>query len=393
MSNRNLDYVDTLMKEEYEKISKTDYFSSKHLKIQSINNGIVLPVLKTNKYNTSKGAGGVVDEEMNYIELSAQLAHNMKNRVYGSYSVQEEIEYVNDEVVYMNYFYKHWGHFIIDMVSRLWFFLSDENSNYKIVFTTTLNEKEEIEGNFLEFLNLFGIENDRILIINKPTRFKKIIVPEVSIYPGKYYTKEFVEIFEKIKKNIKINSNLPKKIYMSRSHFDIAKKKERGEEEIESFFNKNGYVSIYPEQMSLSEQIQYFCKCEEMACISGTLPHNLVFSNDNQKIIIINKTYKINKHQELINQVKKARVTYIDAHISLLPVAYGKGPFILNINDNVKRFAIDNNYILNEKKITCFQKVYLKLWYMKNYLDIYNFKIYDDGMMDWKKIIREYLFK
>jgi len=396
MKRNNLKYIDDFTKKEYEEISQEDYFLNKELSVTEVENGIILPVLNTNKYNTSKGAGGVIDKELNYIESSAQLAYNMKNRVYGKYDIEnEKIEYDNETVIYGNFFYKHWGHFIIDIVSRLWYLLEDNSENKaKIVFTTMINdEKTKIDGNYKEFLNLFGISDDRILLINKPTKFKKIIIPECSIYPGKYYTKEYIKIFEKVRDSVKGNQNIPEKIYLSRSKFKKAKEKEIGEKEIEKFFNNNGYYSISPEQLTLTEQVQFFTDSREIVCISGTLPHNIMFANEGKDIIIINKTYKLNKHQEIINQAKKANVTYLDLHISLFPVAYGKGPFIMTINKNLQRFAKDRTYNLEIIITQKIKNIYKKVWYLIQYLKIYKFKIYDDGKTNWKELFKFYILK
>lgn len=394
MQRNNLKYIDDFMKKEYNEISKRDYFLNEELTVTEVEDGIILPVLNTNEYNTSKGAGGVIDKEFNYIQSSAQLAYNMKNRVYGKYNIEnEKIEYNNETVIYGNFFYKHWGHFIIDIVSRLWYLL-EYNDKLKVVFTTMLHDDStKIDGNYKEFLNLFGISDDRILLINKPTKFKKIIIPDCSIYPGKYYTKEYIKIFEKVSNSVIRNYNIPHKIYLSRSKLKKAKEKEIGEKEIEKFFNNNGYYSISPEQLTLTEQIQFFRDSREIVCISGTLPHNIMFSNEGKKIIIINKTYKLNKHQELINQAKKANVTYLDLHISLFPVAYGKGPFIMTINNNLKSFAQDRTYDLKIKITQKFKNIYKKVWYLVQYLKIYNFKIYNDGKTNWKELFKFYILK
>lgn len=396
MKKNNLKYIDDFMKKEYKEILQKNYFLNKELNIDEIEDGIILPVLNSKQYNTSKGAGGVIDKKFNYIESSAQLAYNMKNRVYGKYNINyEKVKYNNETVIYGNFFYKHWGHFIIDIVSRLWYLLENNSEDkIKVIFTTMINdETTKIDGNYKEFLNLFGISDDRIILINKPTRFKKIIIPECSIYPGKYYTKEYVKIFEKVSNSVKRNYSVPEKIYLSRSKFKKAKEKEIGEKEIEKFFNNNGYYSISPEKMPLTEQIQFFRDSKEIVCISGTLPHNIMFADKGKKIIIINKTYKLNKHQEIINQAKKANVTYLDLHISLFPVAYGKGPFIMTINKNLKKFAQDRNYDLKIKIIQIFKNIYKKIWYLIQYSKTYKFKIYNDGKTNWKKLFEFYILK
>ena len=118
-----------------------------------------------------------------------------------------------------------------------------------------------------------------------------------------------------------------------------------------------------------------------------------MFTNEEKDIIIINKTYKLNKHQEIINQAKKAKVTYLDLHISLFPVAYGKGPFVMVINKNLQRFAQDRTYDLKIKIIQKIKKIYKKVWYLVQYLKIYKFKIYDDGKTNWKELFKFYILK
>ena len=388
---RNLNFVDSFSKNRYLKEERKNYYSSKILKTIVEDNAIILPVYQNFKYNTSKGSGGVITSNGKYIQISAQLAYGMQNRVYGKYKIEKDIDYINEEVVYLNYFYKHWGHFIIDIVSRMWYLLNRENK-YKVVLTTYLNQDEKIDGQFLDFFTLFGIPKENIIIVNKPTRFKKVIIPETSIYPGKYYTKEYKLIFDNVLKHTNLKAQVPSKIYLSRSNFSKANIKEKGEKEIEQFFNDNGYISIIPERLTLEEQIQYYYLSDEMVCLSGTLPHNLVFSKDNKKILILNKTYKLNKHQELINQMKSADVTYIDVHSSLFPIAYGKGPFLLKINNNLKKFAKDRNYTLKYIPFYYLKNILKKIWYIVVYFKIYS-KIYIDNDIDKCKLWRYYIFK
>ena len=319
----------------------------------------------------------------------------MKNRIYGGYNIDmNNIKYIDEEVMYGNFFYKHWGHFIIDIVNRLWYLVKYQKINkIKIIFTTYINSNIKIDGNYRKFLNLFGIKDENIILINEPTKFKKVIIPESSIYPGKYYTNEYIDIFNKVSENVEISSDIDKKIYLSRRNFKKAKNKEKGEEDIEKFFNMNGYISVSPEKIPLEKQIQYFRDSEEIVCINGTLSHNFIFANENKKSVIINKTYKLNKNQEMINQAKKIDVTYIDSHISLLPIAYGKGPFILNFNENLIQFAKDREYNYNKSIIKDIRKKFYKIWYILKYINIYHFKIYRDKSIKWKELFRKYIFK
>ncbi|MBZ4265893.1 glycosyltransferase family 61 protein, partial [Streptococcus pneumoniae] len=86
----------------------------------------------------------------------------------------------------------------------------------------------------------------RLILINRPTQFSEIIIPESSILPGEYYTKEYKMLFNSLVANVKLDNNLEsKKIYCSRARLDLAKGKEFGENGIEKVFLKNGYTPVY----------------------------------------------------------------------------------------------------------------------------------------------------
>ena len=122
----------------------------------------------------------------------------------------------------------------------------------------------------------------------------------------------------------------------------------------------NGYKVIAPEKCTLRELIFYIHNCKEFVSLSGTIPHNIVFARKETRCVIINKTYRINTIQLLLNNLADCNVVYIDAHISLLPVSPGSGPFMIAVNDNMIKFAKDRNFRI--------KKVYIKSGRIAKYL-------------------------
>lgn len=66
---------------------------------------------------------------------------------------------------------------------------------------------------------------------------------------------------------------------------------------------------LSPEKLSLIEQIGFFNNSNLIVCMSGTLGHNLLFSQDDTELVILNKTYNYNIVQCVINQMTRKRVT------------------------------------------------------------------------------------
>lgn len=79
-----------------------------------------------------------------------------------------------------------------------------------------------------------------------------------------------------------------------------------------------------------------------MAVISGTIPHNLLFSSNETEFLILNRTYRINVNQFPINELIGAKVIYIDCHYSFFPNSADIGPYLLGVNQHLLDSCTDN---------------------------------------------------
>lgn len=336
-------------KNEFMDFASKNYYREEKLRIIIEENAVVLPLKKVHN-GPLMGVGGVLDESGNYVEESAQIGKgDTLPRFYGKYDydVTDEV-YYDETVIYIGAFPEHWGHFLVDMVYRFWYFEQSE-SDYKVVYCS---EKSEIKGVYAEFLDLLGIKKERLCRIAVPTRFSKVIIPEQAYMACAYYTNEYKRVFQNVIKRIAVNDLISyEKIYLSRGHFTDAQSKETGEKCIEENFSRNGYKVLYLEELSLQHQIFYLYHAKRIVALSGTLCHNIVFADQNAEFIILNKTHIINTHQVLLNQMMNIKVYYIDIYnkpFRKFPVSYGEGPFWLNGN-KLEKFFSDQHMIFEKE--------------------------------------------
>lgn len=363
-------YLQSLTKNQQLELMKVDFFSDKKLKVVEEENAYVLPPVYGDQ-NSAWFVGGVLDSNKNYIKESGIYAYGERNRVYGQYDFDEnKVDYIDEEVIFFNYYLNQWGHYLLDVIGRLWWIAK---SDKKILYMAGLDGTKQLSGNFLQLLKIMGISEDRFIWINKVTQFKKVIVPETSILVAKYWTKEYKQIIDKIVdsalEGYKLKDN--RKIYCSRRHFNEIKSLSFNEETIEQVYKNNGYEIVYMEELDLIGQIRLLNECREVVCISGTLVHNAMFiRNDKCNFTVINKTYKINPNIYLSNQLSNATFTFVDAYLAPLPISIGKGPFMLAITNEFIDYCNDNNLILDNsinRKIS--KKVLIEYYieYMKKY--------------------------
>lgn len=292
------------------KLYKNNVQKLSNLKVKRVKNGIILPPLHFVNDNLIFGKGGVLDSKLNYCELSGT-----EGRLYGSYDTPKT-KHINKTVVYCGMFAGHWGNFLLEWVSRLWYVFKEDLSVDYYVFTTRknhyINSKNDIKGNYARFFKLLGIW-DKLYFISEPCSFDTVIVPETSFAKKKFWSCEYKSIYEHVVnsalENIKLSDTWPKKVFLSRSKF-AKPNNELGLDMIDNYFESNGFKILYPEKLELDSLIAYLQNAEVIASMSGSSAHNLLFAKDNSKAIIIERNAIINNWQVLINQMKQLDVTY-----------------------------------------------------------------------------------
>ena len=371
------------LKTRYERISK----SKDNLSVELYKNAVILPAKKFNGDILLFGRGGLINEKGEFVEESKILP----NVVGGIYDYDNKlINKIDKKVVFCGYLVNHWGHFLVESVCRLWYFLKNDETIDKYVFFIDENEVREIKGNFKEFFVLLGIW-EKLEIINKPTQYREVVLPQKSCQRPYYYAQEYKDLFDHIASKAKINSlwECPKKVFFTRSQFGNAKKSDIANEMIDNYFKRNDFKVISPEKESLSYLIFLMQNASEFACIAGTLLLNFMFSKDNKKLIIIERLTTNNDYAVLTNVARNLDVVYIDAYMGIYSVDLGFGPYMHFYKGYLEKYTKDNNmlppddkYLSKSYEKKCFQK------YMKIYKKAYG---YSWHMYDWEeKNISEY---
>ena len=159
-------------------------------------------------------------------------------------------------------------------------------------------------------LSAFGIPEERIIVITKPTQFKKIIIPDQSAVPLAVFlpyefTDKYVQVFRHIKKQITPAKH--KKVYLSRSL--AARKNVFGEEYFIDFFRKRGFKIINPEEYTMKEKAEIMYGADEVVTVDGTNAHLSIFCKPSVRLTILSRVYNgWSSAQQLINEVAGIQV-------------------------------------------------------------------------------------
>lgn len=316
------------------------------LNTYSYEDATILPLRKTPQDGVQFGRGGVIADG-EYISHSG-----IEGRVGGYYGFQDA-ECSDSRVVYCGALIRHWGHFLVESVSRLWYSLKGDTSVDKYVFisnSSNFPDKDHVRGNYREFLELLGVW-DKIEILTKPTRYKEVLIPELGYSRKYYYSNEYKAIFQKVTeealKMCHIEGGKNERVFLSRSQCARA---DVGLDMLDHYFSKNCFKILFPEELSLHEMIWYLQDAETCAAESGTLPHNFLFCQDGKDCVIVERQTTVNEIQANVDIIKSLNVTYIDGHFLLYPTSAGFGPYFICYNSWFDHFTKERGYSAPEQQ-------------------------------------------
>lgn len=328
------------------------YQKEKKMEVYEFANGVVLP-RKFKENGPLWGLGGVCNAKGVFEDVSVYDGGWTKQGGNYGWEKQEE-EFIDEEVVYIGLFFSHWGHFLIDLTGRMWYLctLLKQNSKIKIAYIG----EEEPKGSYLDFFKMLGVEKERLVRIMKPTRFRKVLVPEMSFRGCIWYTKEFQDMFDLMVQEAIKDEGLQKKyksikkVYFTRRNFLKAKKTEFGELYFEKCFVENGYKAIAPETLSLKEQIYIWNCTESVACLNGSILLNVVFSkNANLDLVVLNKMSLYHKNPYILLKMRGITATFLDVYkepLKSYPKSLGEGPYLLHVSDDFREFCKNRGFIV-----------------------------------------------
>ncbi len=266
---------------------------------------------------------GVFDENgQNVASYSCYKSEQNYKEFYKGEILQDE-----RDVIFLGCIYGHYGHLITEEMSRLWWVL-ENGANGKLFAYSSINNTP-LNKVALRLLDKFGVRSEQLVHVKKPTRFKSVTLVECGWKErdGKFELDEnYKRINEQILKDVTPVKN--EAIYLSRTKTNKSGDLGFGEIYYERHFEKLGYKVVHPQNFSFDEQLALYAGCAKFACVSGTLPHNLLFAPNGSEVTIIKKESSQNRYQQAINEFKQLKVSEIDECLELCGVDMGRGPFL-----------------------------------------------------------------
>lgn len=206
---------------------------------------------------------------------------------------EEPVLYVGDFEMF------HYGHFLIEGLAHIWPTFKNKNIKFFYLGTPWWIKDYRLRKKYAfidEFMNSLGTNKNNFFFSDVDLLFKNIYIPDPSFILNTQVNIEHRKIFEKSFRHF-----FPKKMksrkgaaYLSRSKFYSGNRRIVGEEKLVDILKSHGFEIIYPETLSLKEQIKIFNSFKCIAACFGSAIHTQLFSFNpglNMFVITAEKTH------------------------------------------------------------------------------------------------------
>lgn len=298
------------------------------LRVQVIDNATIIIDSATKQFGAFDATGAIVKNSL-----------QLRNKI-----VQEPPKFTSPtnfldiEAVYIGTLEDHFGHFLLEHTNRLYPVLQAKYKNMKYIILNNRN-LPKVPDFVFEFLQMLGIKQSDVYVINDNVKVKRLYVPPVAFEIPNMSSSAFCKTFGAAAAHAQPAHRI-EKIYVSRER--LSGRATFGERQIQRVFEKNGFTVIYPEQLSLYEQICYMKHCKCLAGIAGSALHLSLFMPKGGTVIQIkrNKLPADNANtQYLLCKTKHCDFVLVDCAREILPTHHwSEFPQIIGPTKYYERF-------------------------------------------------------
>ncbi|MBA3414141.1 MAG: glycosyltransferase family 61 protein [Chloroflexia bacterium] len=194
---------------------------------------------------------------------------------------------VDEPVVYLGPLFNHYGRLLLESLARVWF-LAEADPSVRVVFDYT-NAAERTQAPWaLRILDAFGIPAERLLVLDTPTRLRRVMIPEALFEQGNAAHEAMVRPFREVAARVADGVDRTEQpVYLSRRLLTSLQRPIVGEEELEDVLRENGFLVVYPETMDFADQVRLFNRHVHVVSSVDCAAHTLLFARTRPELHLL----------------------------------------------------------------------------------------------------------
>jgi len=227
----------------------------------------------------------------------------------------------------------HFGHLTTEVVSRLWGWdtAKREIPGLRVIFHLKSQSRRDPTLEKALFC-AYGIDESDIVWVNEPVWLESVVsaTPMWHNAVPHYVHPDMVETWQRLRRGLTADESVgvtPERIFVSRGR-GAKHRTCRNTSAVEEFFATRGYTVIYPEELSLAQQVATFRDARVVAGFGGSAMFNLMYAQKVEAVVVLNQEAYSARNEHLFTSLTGGAVHYfwstpdVDPEGGLRPAAF-----------------------------------------------------------------------
>lgn len=218
---------------------------------------------------------------------------------------------VDGEVVYLGPIFNHYGRVLLESLARAWYLTQVDPSVPLVVdFPNTVDRAGSPW--LWRIFESFGVPRSRLLVLDRPTRLRRAIIPEPLFEQMHEAHGDVVRPFREVAVRL-VGGLRPsaQPVYLSRRLLTSRQRPVVGEADLEDVLRENGFLVVHPETMPFEDQVRLVnAHADIFACI-GSAAHTILFALGRPNLHLFTSDERISGNYFLCSALVEAPTTFV----------------------------------------------------------------------------------
>lgn len=219
---------------------------------------------------------------------------------------------VREEVIYLGPLYNHFGRVLLDSLARSWA-LAQHDPSLKVLFDYPNVPHRHLHPWVFRILEAFGVPRARLLILDRPTRLRRVTVPEPLFEQGLTAHERAIGPYRDIAARIAgghERSSQP--VYLSRRLLTSRQRPIIGEEALEQLFADHGALIVHPQRLTFDQQVRLVNQHSDIFSSASSAAHNILFARHRPTLHLLTASDQIPANMFLCSALARAPTVFVD---------------------------------------------------------------------------------
>ena len=268
--------------------------------------------------STTEVRGAVYDGNGDLVPASMRLSGAHGDRVQAGDPEKKTAvgtEKTIPGAIYMGHLMDHYGHFLMETVSTFWAipYLQEQRLLFH-PFLFGASTKPWMKP----FFASNGISSNMIQVIDGDLFVGHLLVPDRSYGVNTFLHVRQAEVYRAMKSMIAqaaVPGGVERRVFVSRSRLSKNVRGVSNAAEFDQAMKLSGFAVIFPETMTIEEQVKVYASADILCGFAGSALHNCVFMESGSHLIELGDartpTFSL-RTQRLCSELASVRLSHID---------------------------------------------------------------------------------